>query len=107
MNTNVARNSNAELLRIISMLMILVHHIVVHGLFPGFETGDLQRGLATSFAMLVNGLLYVGASCFVLISGYYGIKFKWRGLLNLYLIVVFYSAIWQICKPIIQGGAII
>lgn len=106
MEQTINRDSNAELLRIVSMLMILVHHVVVHGLFPGFESGDMSVGLSTCVAMLLNGLFYVGASSFVLISGYYGIRFKWRELLNLYLIVVFYTALWQIGKPIIQGTSL-
>ena len=92
------RDSNIELLRIIAMFMITLHHFLVDPnmtyscivgrapIFPGYE-----------LATIINGFLYVGVNCFVLISGYYGIKFKWRGVYKLWLMCAFYI----FCSPII------
>ena len=46
--------------------------------------------------------LSVGVNCFVLISGYYSIRFKWKGLLNLYFTCFFYGLLGY-CIYIIVG----
>lgn len=85
------RESNAELLRIICMLMIVMHHFLVHGLFPETFNPAVPLTTAKITSIVLNGFLSVGVNCFVLISGYYGIRFKWKGLLNLYLTCFLYG----------------
>lgn len=85
------RESQAELLRIVCMFFIVMHHFLAHGLYP--ETFDLAAPLtgAKLSSLLANGFLSVGVNCFILISGYYSIRFKWKSLLNLYLTCAFYG----------------
>lgn len=83
------RNSNLELLRIISMLLIVMHHYSTHGFS--------QDSLSYSFNKYIIDLLYLGGklgvNCFILISGYFMINsnFTLKKLLKLLGEVWFYS----------------
>lgn len=72
-----------------------MHHMIIDSLFSVPQIlkteGDIN-GLLGS-AIIVNGFCYIAVNCFILISGYFGIKLKFRGILRLYLFCVFYS-IW-------------
>lgn len=74
------RASNIELLRIIAMAMILALHIggASLGLPHIFKPSD-----ASAFdwgKQIVEAFSIVGVNVFVLISGFFSIKFSWRGL---------------------------
>lgn len=73
-----SRLSNIELVRIIAISMILLLHVVGHGY--------KAEGWSVNFAM-------IGVNLFVLISGYFGINFKWKSVLNLIFTVYFYILI--------------
>lgn len=83
------RNSNFEILRIISMIMIIAHHYVVRGL----TTIELEY----SFNRYIAGFLSLGGklgvTVFILISGYFMVdsKFTLSKLLKLIGEVWFYS----------------
>lgn len=81
------RQSNIELLRLVCMLFVTFHHFISWGMAYGVHTGETFY-LKTFWGL--NGFVYIGVNCFILISGYFGINFKWRKLLNLYLTCVFY-----------------
>lgn len=68
------RNSNHELLRLIAMYMIVFIHANMY--LGSFCTGEVR----TLFNGVVNGICNIGVSCFILISGYYGVKFNIRKL---------------------------
>lgn len=88
-NKSQIRESNIELLRIISMVFITIYHYIVHG-------GILESQHYTT-NKLVGLFLYtggrVGVNVFILIMGYFMInsKFKIRKLLKLIFQVYFYS----------------
>jgi len=78
-----ARLSNLELLRLIAMFEVLIVHSDFGAL--GFPT---QTELTTTTAYcvirtIVEMLAVVSVNVFVLISGWFGITFRWRGLCNL------------------------
>lgn len=82
------RNSNIELLRIIAMLLIVMHHFSVHGL--GKELPYcLNRYIAGT--TILGGKF--GVAIFVLISGYYMCRsrFTVKKLLKIWGQVAFYS----------------
>ena len=80
------RKSNVELLRVVCMLMIVLWHINI-----GFG-GDKE--VATfSLGNVINAITVVGVNSFVLISGYFGIKFKWKNVMALVLQCLFYSIV--------------
>lgn len=78
------RDSQMELLRIVAMSMILIHHFVVHA--SGYNI--IKQGLG-----LQNAFVYYGVDLFVMLSGYYGIKIRWRSFFSLVLTLVFFSLV--------------
>lgn len=82
------RNSNIELLRIVSMVLIALFHFSVHGAWP--ENGPLASD--TAVEMLSFGGK-IGVNCFVLITGYFMVRgrLKVQSLLRIALQTWFYS----------------
>jgi len=70
------RQSNVELLRLLSMLMIVVWHFNGHALNPSNSTI-----VSNAF----QSLTVAATTIFVLISGYFGIRFRVRSVVKLYL----------------------
>lgn len=82
-----------ELLRIISILFVTIHHFLVHGAYPTiFDKGE-PISVDASIALFLNGFLFIGVNCFLFISGYYGIKCRAKGIVKLLMICAFYSII--------------
>ena len=115
------RNLGIELLRIISMIMVLIlHYLMFTGILYNhnyFSSGSFVIWLAESFC-------FVAVNCYVLISGYFLCeqKFKISKLVKIYFQVFFYSIsiflisllvlknsfnlkeIFQNCFPVIFGN---
>lgn len=75
------RQSNIELLRIFAIIAIICHHVLVHGV------GIYKVPLSEHNWMysLVNNLCYLGVNVFILISGFFSIRFSWQKLWHLFL----------------------
>ena len=84
------RNYNLDLLRIVSMLMIITLHYCNFGYHVpvGGSIGD-----RTPILWLIYTFCYVAVNLYVLISGYFLCKstFKWKKVLKLVIEVLFYS----------------
>lgn len=85
------RDSYMELLRIVSILFVTIHHFLTHGAYPAIFEECLPISTADSVALMLNGFVFIGVNCFILISGYFGIQFKAKSLVQLILVCVFYS----------------
>lgn len=86
------RQSNIELFRIISMLLILVVHIDGASLGLPQPMGDIASMTARDWwRLVVESISIIGVNCFVLISGYFGIRASWKGFARLTLYCLFYS----------------
>ncbi len=83
--SKVLRNSNHELLRIIAMYMIIFIHANMY--LGYFCTGEIRWFLNG----VVNGICNIGVSCFILISGYYGVKFSVQKLIKMECMMISYS----------------
>lgn len=85
------RNEGIELLRIISMIMILILHYLGHG-------GVLDNLSLNNFnyyiVWILEGICFVAVNVYVLITGYfmYTSNFKLKKLIILWLQILFYSA---------------
>lgn len=79
------RNPNHELLRLLAMYMIVFIHANMY-LFH-FVDG----GLGFILNGMVNGICNIGVSCFILISGYYGVKFNIRKFIKMECMMITYS----------------
>lgn len=85
-----ARKSNLELLRIVAMLLVLLTHYV----------STREKYIPVSNLISFHGILnmeleslsFVCVNCFILISGYFRIKFKWRSFANLFFQILFWSS---------------
>lgn len=95
------RNYGIDLLRIISMLMIIILHILGHG-------GVLKNTPLLSYRYEVAWFLetasYCAVNCYALISGYVAIKsrFKYSNIVCLWLQVAFYTVLIATVMAIIS-----
>lgn len=87
----VARNMDMDLLRIVSMLFIVLLHSIDH-------SGVLEKAINCEsaidiYVMYVYAFTRVCVNCYVLLSGYFLVKSKFRlhKLIALWMEVVFYS----------------
>lgn len=90
------RSANMDLLRIVSMLLIILLHSIDHsGVLEASETASLPMQLWIRFTYM---LVQVSVNCYVLLSGYFLVKSKFRlqKLLILWLETVFYTLIIRI-----------
>lgn len=100
------RDSNLELLRIVSMLMIIMLHYFSMGL--GLENVTSYDKNYLMFAALYS-LSVVGVNCFVLTTGYYSINsvsIKTRKILNLIIQVAFWGIVLYIISFLYNGGSL-
>ena len=77
----MTRQSNIELLRLLSMLMIVIFHFNGHAL----ETGAPFFSAEGVLWNVTHTLTITATSICVLISGSFGINFRIKGVLRLYL----------------------
>lgn len=101
-----SRDNNVELLRIILMFMIVILHMISHGLdfIPSLLKNEINRQI-TSIHIFIFNITIIGVNSFIIISGYYGVKFKKETLFSLakqavassLIILIFYYLI--IGKP--------
>ena len=92
------RNTNIELLRVVAMLIIVLHHFVYHGLglyqhMLGHDKLDLSLNFDVAVLTFINAFLIVGVNIFVLISGYFSIKAKVSSVVKLYLMCSFWAVV--------------
>lgn len=64
------------------MIFIVIFHISIHA-----------QGGSLATHPYITGITCTGVNLFILISGYFGIRLKWRSLLNLVAILLFFNAI--------------
>lgn len=78
----INRQSNIELLRIVAMSMILIHHFIVHVLYP-----DTTARMPGSF-FFYYPFFICGVNLFFMISGYFGIKLSIKGILKIAMLLI-------------------
>lgn len=93
----IERESNLELLRVVAMTFIVLHHFIVHGLQLSKITSTpyiifpLNNVYDSGVLLALNSFLVVGVNLFLLISGYYSIQLKWRSIISLWMVCIFYD----------------
>lgn len=86
-----ARQSNMELLRLVSMLFVLMLHANYLSLKMPRPADLAASPLPTFFGAFIEQLAIVAVNVFVLISGWFGIRPRWKGLASLLFQVEFFS----------------
>ncbi len=87
------RNSAFELLRIVSMVLIIAHHFSVHGGFY-FQSASLTGNMLFLQLLSIGGK--VGVNLFVMVTGYFTILSDGRRpekIVKLWLQIFFYSTV--------------
>lgn len=93
----VQRDLNIELLRIILMMMIIYHHFIVHGLgLSQIIEADFSLTNHTIKDAFIDCFLIMPVNCFVFISGYYGLKFRTKTVVNLLVQTTTYSLLFYL-----------
>ncbi len=91
------RESNIELLRLVVMAMIVLHHFIFHGLglyrFLQFGDAAIMDATDTRYALVADSFLICGVNVFVLISGWFSIKLKAKGFVKLFAICSFFAVL--------------
>lgn len=89
------RQSNLELARIVSMAAIVVWHFIFHGVYqsnlPEYVSLTSAESHEDIFLLAISLFICFGTNLFVLISGYFGIKLTWKGIVNLWLLTTTYN----------------
>lgn len=83
------RNSSIELLRILALVLIFW----MHG-----SSSYVDNEVSAWISIAVNVIGNIGVSCFILISGYYGIRLNVKKMMHLDLMLIFYSWITLILQ---------
>lgn len=76
------RNSSIELLRILGLVLVFWMHA---------SASYMGNELSAWLSILITVIGNIGVSCFILISGYYGIRLDIKKMMHLDLMLVFYS----------------
>ena len=83
-NIQVVRSSNFEALRIVCMLFIIAGHLIM---WHDFDNVAIDRAVNCG----IRPFFMVAVDCFVLISGWFGINFKWGKILSLNNTLTFWT----------------
>ena len=84
------RNSSIELFRIIAMLFVVIVHCngwLVGGIPDYFDETNISMFRVSQ--ALIQAITCTCVNMFLLISGWFGLKFKWKTVLNIYLLLLF------------------
>lgn len=76
------RNNNIEVFRCLLMFMVVLSHAFCHGRW---------QSDTSLWTLIYSTLIIWHVDGFVAISGWFGIRFSWRKLLNLWGIIAFYT----------------
>lgn len=86
------RNSSIELFRIIAMFFVVVVHCngwLVGGIPDSFDESNISIFRVSQ--ALIQAITCTCVNMFLLISGWFGLKLKWKSILSIYLTLVFIS----------------
>ena len=84
------RQSNIELLRLLSIFTLLYLHFYVHSLLPSTVYAE-QTGFRKNFPLVLSSLTSLQVNIFILISGWFGIHTTPKKVINFVLFCVFYG----------------
>ena len=88
------RQSNIELLRVISMLFILI----IHSNYMGINTVyQMNYNIEAFIRFFIEAIGIIGVNCFILISGYFGIRLRKNNLAK----IIFQTYFFSICALLI------
>lgn len=99
------RDSSIELFRILATFAVLLVHFT--GWFVGGISNPYDSSLDLSFRigqMFIEALNVVCVNCFLIISGWYGMKLKFNTIWKIYTIIVFIYIPFQLAEFLYTGN---
>lgn len=96
------RDSNMELLRCMAMLLVVLVHTGFLSLGLPTQAESLQTPVSVFMRLLTQSVSVVCVNVFVLLSGWYGIKFSIKRLGSFLFQVFFFSFLIYTCLVVIQ-----
>ena len=88
------RLSNIELLRIVSMVMVVGVHIDGASLgLPDLHGKMASLDSRSAWSLVVEALTIIGVNCFTLISGYFGIRLRLKSAVSYLFQCIFYAVL--------------
>lgn len=81
----VIRESNFELMRIVSMFFIVIYHVIIHGYFI-----EKSSSAAMYIFIFIHSLVIIGVNSFILITGY----FQYNKRIKLKKVIALNNATW-------------
>lgn len=90
---NKVRQSNFELLRIISIFGIILHHLVIKGASTCGYIEPYDYGRDGVVGLIINSFVIGGVNCFVLITGWFGISHPCKAFSKVFLETVVFGLI--------------
>ena len=105
---SITRNSSFELLRLVLMLMIVIHHSIVHGLglsalSESYNSELIIKPSQMLIACSIHAFCICAVNCFVLISGYFGIKTTLKKVLFLVISIFIYTLLFSVIPSAAAG----
>lgn len=100
------RQSNIELLRVVSMFLILVVHVVYFSLGIPTQEMVVSSPVSSITHLFIMAVSFCAVDVFVIISGYFGIKPSKTKALSLGYISLFYPLVISILFCCLVGGGI-
>lgn len=86
------RNSNIEILRFVLMVSIFIWHLIVHGL-DFKNVGIKPYPYNIHLTILATTFLSPAVNCFMFISGWFGMKLRWKKVCTLSIVCILTSCI--------------
>lgn len=86
------RQSNIELLRLLSIFALLFLHFYVHSLLSSTVYAE-QTGFWKNFPLVLSSLTSLQVNIFILISGWFGIHTTPKKVINFVLMCIFYGVL--------------
>lgn len=97
------RNSSVELFRIIATFLVLIVHF--NGWFIGGMPNKLTNfNIPTISQALIESLSATCVNCFLVITGWYGLKFRWKHIVTIWSILVGIYIPCYLVTVIFQGN---
>lgn len=90
------RESNIELLRIVLMVFIVVHHFISSGMDNVGYNKPFEFCTSSVIALLLNSFLCIAVDTFVLITGWFGTSINAKNSCKLWFQSAFYSLLCYI-----------
>lgn len=103
MTNQKQRNTSIEIMRLVSMILIVIHHIVGQGLgFQFYCVGGANCSNIGNWTpiILIESFCIVGVNLFLLISGYYGIRLRSKGVIKFLFVVFCFILLHVLAEPL-------